>query len=107
MKLMLNNWTDVANIDEIPDQECKIVEINDMPIAVFNLEGNYYAIEDNCPHQHLPLADGIVEDSTITCPYHGAMFSIITGEVLSPPACDNLRTFITRVHEGKVQVKGK
>lgn len=102
---MLAKWVDVAAPDEIADQECKIIEVDNIPIAVFNLSGMFYAIEDNCPHQHLPLADGIVEDGTITCPFHGAMFDLKTGAVLAPPACDNLRTFVTRVEGGKVQVK--
>lgn len=101
---MIAKWVDVAAPNEIADQECKIIEVDNIPIAVFNLNGEFYAIEDNCPHQHLPLADGMVENGTITCPFHGAMFSIKTGDVLAPPACDNLRTFPTRIANGKVQV---
>ena len=98
-------WVDVGFPEEIEDQGCKIIEINSIPIAIFNLSGMFYAIEDNCPHQHLPLADGLVENNTITCPYHGAMFNIITGDVLAPPACDNLHIFATRVQDGKVQIE--
>lgn len=102
---MLNNWIDVAPATQIPDQECKIIDYNYMQIAVFNLNGAFFAFEDNCPHQHLPLADGVVDNGTITCPFHGAMFDIRTGEVLAPPACENLHTFATRVNEkGIVQV---
>lgn len=98
-------WVDVGLPNEIADQGCKIIEIDHVAIAIFNLEGDFYAIEDNCPHQHLPLADGLVVADTITCPYHGARFDLKTGTVLSPPACDNLKTFPTRVMEGKIQIE--
>lgn len=98
-------WVDVGYPEEIADQGCKLVEIDHKPIAIFNLSGEYYAIEDNCPHQHLPIADGLVENCTITCPYHGAKFNLKTGALLAPPACDNLTTFATRVQDGKIQVE--
>lgn len=98
-------WVDVGIPTEIANQECKIIEIDNIPIAIFNLNGDFCAIQDNCPHQHLPLADGLVEDCTITCPYHGAKFNLKTGELLSPPACDNLTTYPTRVVDGKIQIE--
>lgn len=98
-------WLDVGLPKEIANLECKIIEINNVPIAIFNLNGMFYAIEDNCPHQHLPLADGLVENDNITCPYHGAKFCITTGQVLSPPACENLHTYPTRVVDGKIQIE--
>jgi len=101
----MGKWVDVGIVGEIENQGCKIIEIADVPIAIFNLEGAYFAFEDNCPHQHLPLADGLVANNTITCPYHGAVFNIKTGEVMAPPACDNLHTYIVQVMDGKIQIK--
>lgn len=98
-------WIDIGIPTEIANQECKIIEIDNIPIAIFNLDGDFYAIQDNCPHQHLPLADGLVEDCNITCPYHGAKFNLKTGELLAPPACDNLTTYPTRVVDGKIQIE--
>lgn len=100
----MSKWVDVAYPNEISDQECKIIEIDNSPIAIFNLAGMFFAIADQCTHQNLPLADGLVINDTITCPYHGAVFNIKTGAVLSPPACEALRTYQTRIDEGKVQI---
>lgn len=100
----MSKWVDVAAPNEIAESECKVVEIDGTPIAVFNLNDSFYAIQDNCPHQHLPLADGMVKGNTITCPFHGAMFDIPSGAVLAPPACENLITYATRVNDGMVQV---
>lgn len=101
----MSKWVDIGTPIEIANDECKIVEIDHTPIAVFNLNGDFCAIQDNCPHQHLPLADGVVENGTITCPYHGAKFDLKTGAVLSPPACENLTTYATRVIDDKIQIQ--
>lgn len=98
-------WIDFCAPSEIAESECKVIDIEQTPIAVFNLGGMFYAIQDNCPHQHLPLADGMVIDNTITCPFHGAMFDIITGAVLSPPACEDLTTYQVRLNNGILQVE--
>lgn len=100
----MEQWVDVAMVDEIANQAYKIVEINSVPIAIFNINGEFYAIEDNCPHQHLPIADGLIEGCNITCPYHGAKFCLKTGDVLAPPAYDNLTVFPLRILDNKVQI---
>lgn len=100
----MSKWVDVAYPSEIDDQECKIIEIDNSPIAIFNLAGLFFAIKDQCTHQNLPLADGLVINDTITCPYHDAVFNIKTGEVLSPPACEALTTYQTRITDGKIQI---
>ena len=101
----MSRWVTVGFAHEIPDQGCKIVEIDRVAIAIFNLGGDFFAIEDNCPHQHLPLADGLVEKDTITCPYHNAKFDIKTGHVLSPPACEDLHIFPTRLNNGSIEIE--
>lgn len=101
----MSRWVDVGYINEIAPQECKLIEIERKAIAIFNLSDGFYAIEDNCPHQHLPLADGLVEGDVITCPYHNAKFNLKSGAVLAPPACENLTIFSTRVVEDKIQIE--
>lgn len=102
--IKVTTWIDIGIVGEIDNQGYKIVEVDDRTIAIFNLEGLYFAFEDNCPHQHLPLADGLVCNDTITCPYHGAVFNIKTGAVLAPPACSDLHTYPTRVLDDKIQI---
>jgi nitrite reductase/ring-hydroxylating ferredoxin subunit len=55
-------------------------------IALFNIEGTYYAIDDTCTHKGGPLSEGEVQGNKVTCPWHGAIFDVITGEVVRPPA---------------------
>ncbi|MEO8418118.1 MAG: non-heme iron oxygenase ferredoxin subunit [Methylophilaceae bacterium] len=97
-------WIDVVPVSSLPPGACCVVEVEGQAVAVFNLDGEYYAIEDVCTHDGGDLASGDVEGDRITCPRHGACFSIRTGKVLSPPAYEDLRTFQVRVAHGKVQV---
>lgn len=77
----------IATVDEIPPNSSKLVEIDTIRIAVFNLDGKFYAIEDVCTHDGGPLVEGeIVNGNEVECPRHGARFDIITGQALSLPA---------------------
>lgn len=100
----MSKWIDAGSTNEIPMGEFKTIENNGITIAIFNLAGNFYAIDDCCPHQHLPIADGLVEDFCITCPHHGAKFDMRTGERLSDPVCDDLTTYQVRIENNIIQV---
>ncbi len=100
----VTDWIDVAMEGEIGANACRVVDLEDARVAVFNIGGEYYAIEDVCTHDGGELAEGTVEAGEIVCPRHGARFSITTGAVLGPPAYEDLRTFPVRVADGKVQV---
>jgi 3-phenylpropionate/trans-cinnamate dioxygenase ferredoxin subunit len=98
-------WVDVAKVEDFPPGTVRTVEIEGTPIAVFNLNGHYYAIEDVCTHEAETLSDGAVEGEEIVCPRHGAHFSIVTGAALSPPAYEPVTTFAVQVEGGMVMVK--
>ena len=98
-------WVDVALVDELPPGSWRTVDVDDTQIAVFNVNGEYYAIEDMCTHDGEILTGGTVAGKEVICPRHGARFSLITGEALGPPAYEPVPTFPVRVEEGMVQVK--
>ena len=95
----------VATVDEISPGGRLIVEIGRRWVAVFNLDGKYYAIEDRCTHDDGPLAEGEIEGCQVICPRHGARFDIRDGKVLSAPALVDVPTFETRVSAGEIQIK--
>jgi 3-phenylpropionate/trans-cinnamate dioxygenase ferredoxin component len=101
----VGEWVDVASTAEIGPESWRTVDVDGTDIAVFNVNGEYYAIEDMCTHDGEILSGGTVTGKEITCPRHGARFSLITGEVLGPPAYEPVRTFAVRVKDGMVQVK--
>ena len=88
-----------ARVSEVPDPGRIMVEIDETPVALFHVDGRFYAIDDVCTHDGGPLAEGELEGCTIACPRHGAKFDIRTGAALTMPA-----TKPTRSHE--VQVAG-
>lgn len=101
----MTEWTDVAPAAELPPGAWRTVEIEDTLIAVFNIDGEYHAVENLCTHDHAELTDGEVCGGVVTCPLHGAEFCLRTGEALSPPAYEPLATFPVRVEDGAVQVR--
>jgi len=103
----MTRWFDVANVDELSPGSRRVVDLDGIAVAVFNIGNEYYAIEDVCPHDGGELSNGELVGVEIICPRHGARFSIRTGAVLAPPAYENLRTFPVRVAEGKVQIEAE
>ena len=98
------DWTDVAPAGEIAPGEYRVVDIDDALVAVFNIDGEFYAIEDVCTHDYETLTGGCIEGCEIICPRHGARFNIKTGEALTPPAYEAVATLPVRVENGVVQV---
>lgn len=101
----MSDWIDVAPQAEIPPGAWRCVELEGAEIAVFNFDGDYYAIENICTHDGGILTGGALEGDEIICPRHGARFSIKTGKVLAPPAYEDVTTFPVRVEAGTVQVR--
>ena len=97
-------WIDVAPQAELPAGARKIVQSEIGPIAVFNLDGELYAIADICTHDGGELASGKLEGDQIICPRHGARFCIRNGRALTPPAFEDIEAFPLRIEAGVIQV---
>jgi 3-phenylpropionate/trans-cinnamate dioxygenase ferredoxin subunit len=82
----------VCAVADLPDGEAVRLDLV-VPIAVFNVAGEYFALDDTCTHQDASLADGFVEDDcTVECPLHASCFDLRTGEPSGPPAKQAVRT---------------
>lgn len=86
-------WEQVAAANELADGQRKSVFIDDIPALVFRVGAKYYALEDVCTHDGQPLTTGPLNGCELTCPRHGARFSIETGQPLCMPATEAIRTF--------------
>lgn len=94
----MDNFVRVATIDEIPQGGSKLVEVDMVRVALFNLDGAIYAIEDVCTHDGGPLVQGqVVNGCQVQCPRHGARFDICTGAAVKLPAFEPTRTYTVRV----------
>jgi 3-phenylpropionate/trans-cinnamate dioxygenase ferredoxin subunit len=98
------SWLDVASTEELAPGSRRVIDMDGVAVAVFNLGGEYFAIQDICPHDGGELANGELEGEVIICPRHGARFSIRTGAVLGPPAYEDVRSYPVRIDNGRVQV---
>lgn len=101
----MSDWIDVSPQGEFAAGEWRSLDVDGTLVAVFNVDGAYYAIEDICTHDGGILTGGALEGEEIACPRHGARFSIKTGAVLSPPAYEDLATFPVRIEGNMVQVR--
>jgi 3-phenylpropionate/trans-cinnamate dioxygenase ferredoxin subunit len=101
----VSDWVDVAAVDEIEAGGVIVVDVDGSEVAVFNIDGTFYALADMCTHDGGTLADGTVEGHEIECPRHGARFDIRTGRVTAPPAYEDVAAYPVRVVNGMVQVR--
>ena len=102
----MTDYVNVATLDEIPAGGSKLVEVDRVRVALFNLDGAIYAIADVCTHDGGPLVEGtIVNGCQVQCPRHGARFDIRTGAALSFPAFEPTQTYPVRVEDGSVWIQ--
>jgi 3-phenylpropionate/trans-cinnamate dioxygenase ferredoxin subunit len=96
----------VCPVEELPPGEVKIVHAGEISVGVYNVDGEYYAIEDRCSHDDGPLAEGDwePEEYVAICPRHGSRFDIRTGRPLTLPAYLPVETFPVKVEDGVVKV---
>jgi len=96
------DFTRVADLSEIADPGKMLVEVDGEVVALFHVEGRFYAIDDVCTHDGGPLVDGELTGYKIACPRHGAKFDIRTGAALSMPAVRPTRAHAVKVEDGGV-----
>lgn len=98
------SWIQVAPAASIASGDYAQLEIDGTLVAVFNISGTFYAIEDVCTHDGGELAGGALDGDMVICPRHGARFCLRTGAAVTPPAYEPVRTYETRVNDGIVEV---
>ncbi len=99
-----DGFVTVARVGEIPEGGVKVVRVEDQAIALFHVDGAYYALDDVCTHDGGPLAEGHLEGCVIECPRHGAKFDVKTGAVISLPATSPVPTYSVRIEGNHIQV---
>ena len=97
-------YYEIVPASELPPGERLFIEIEGQSLVIFNIAGQFFSIADICSHDDGPVGEGDIEGYNITCPRHGARFSIRTGEALSAPAFERARTFPVRVQGGMIQI---
>jgi nitrite reductase/ring-hydroxylating ferredoxin subunit len=78
----MSEWFQVAQVSDCPPQSAMELVVEDHLIAIYNVEGTFYALDGVCPHQGGPLGKGRLEGCTVKCPWHGWQFDIPSGAYL-------------------------
>ena len=95
----------VAFTSELASGGKKLLDIDGRAVALFNVDGTFYAIDDVCTHDGGPLAEGELRGCEIECPRHGARFDVRTGAALCMPAFEPVTTHEVKVEDGSVFVQ--
>lgn len=101
----MSEFTPVAKTSEVPEGGKLLVEVDEQLVALFHVEGKFYALDDVCTHDGGPLAEGTLCGYEIACPRHGAKFDVRTGAALTMPATQPTRAHETKVEGDQVFVK--
>ena len=97
---------EVGPESDIQPGQSACVVVDDIPIAIFNVNGEYYAIGDTCTHEDFSLSEGeVFDDATVECALHGSRFDLRTGEALSLPATGSAGSYQVWVEDGIIKVE--
>lgn len=94
----------LSKTSDVPAGRGKLFNVEGRNIAVFNLGGKFYGIDDLCTHEEASLADGAIDGETVECPWHGALFNIKTGAALTMPAVTAVRTYAVNVEGDSLMI---
>ncbi|GAC1319492.1 MAG: bifunctional 3-phenylpropionate/cinnamic acid dioxygenase ferredoxin subunit [Chloroflexota bacterium] len=103
--MTVSQWIRVADVTQIEPDTGLRVEVEDFPLALWNVGGKFYATADTCSHEEASLSEGDVWDGKIECPLHGAQFNPATGEAVTLPAILPIATFPVKVEGNSLYVE--
>jgi len=91
---------------DIAPDEIREVEVDGRKsIAVYNLDGDFFATDDTCTHGEASLAEGDIEDGEVICPFHMGSFDIRTGAAIAPPCVNPIKIYPVRIEDGMIYVQ--
>ena len=100
---MVDSRVKVALAGDVPDGEGRVFEVQGRAVAVFNVGGLFYAIDNECPHRGGPLGEGDVEGAVVRCPWHAWRWDVRTGANVNNPAV-KVTCFAVAVEDGAILV---
>ena len=90
--------------EDIPPGTCKLGKVGDKEVAIYNVDGQFFATQSQCTHAGGPLCEGALWGDIVTCPWHGSEFNVRTGEVTLDPATEPILTYPVTVIDGVITV---
>jgi nitrite reductase/ring-hydroxylating ferredoxin subunit len=96
---------DLCSISDVAPGSALKVEIDDLILAVFNIDGEFYVTDDTCTHGPGSLSEGYIEDDVVECNFHNGQFNIRTGEVVSPPCMVAIKIYPVQVVDDRITIE--
>jgi 3-phenylpropionate/trans-cinnamate dioxygenase ferredoxin subunit len=100
----MGEWTRVAALADVAPGTLKAVSAKTNPIVLANVDGDVYALEDQCSHEAYPLSDGELDGGDVVCTYHGARFDARTGKNKGLPAVRPVKSYPVEIRDGDIFV---
>ena len=102
---MAENWIDAAAVGEVPEGDVIGVNVAGKDIALYEVEGEFFATDNVCTHGHARMSDGFLEGREIECPLHQGKFDVCTGRALCAPLTENIKTYAVKIENMRVMLK--
>jgi NAD(P)H-dependent nitrite reductase small subunit len=99
----MSDFVTVADAKDIVPGEGRVVEVHGNEVALFNLNGTFYAIDNMCVHQGGPLGEGMLEGESVICPWHSWRYNVKTGVCSTNPSM-KVKTYSVKIEDGQVKV---
>ena len=99
------NWQLVNGTADMDIEDIVRFDYDNKTYCVYRLEDGFFATDGICTHEAVHLEDGLVMDGEIECPMHQGIFDIKSGSAISPPACEDLKTYTVKVENDQVYIK--
>lgn len=100
----MSEFIKVATTSDLAPGEKMLVEYDGLPVGLFNIDGDFYAIGDICTHDGGPLVEGNLQGDVVVCPRHGARFDVRTGAVRSLPAYGPVPTYQVKIESDDILI---
>jgi nitrite reductase/ring-hydroxylating ferredoxin subunit len=101
----MGRYIRVGTVDDLAPGRGKLVEVEGKSLALFNVGGSLYALDNTCTHRGGPLSEGALNGDQVTCPWHGAIFNVTTGAVVQGPATKSVACYPVRVVGSDVEIE--
>lgn len=103
----MSEWIRVCEAEAIPPGHAARVEIGELPVALFNLGGEFHCLDDTCSHALASLSEGELhpDECSVECPLHGSQFDLRTGDPVSLPAVEPVMVHEVELRDGELWVR--
>ena len=102
----MSEFRTVTNTADLAPGKMKLVDLDGEGIAIANVDGEYFAFNNTCPHVGGPLAEGELEGDIVTCPWHATPFNVRTGEAQEGGVTDDpVSTYEVRLESDDIQIR--